>query len=375
VDLRRRTSAKWRYYDPEVIPAWIAEMDVDLAPPVAAALHAAIDRSDLGYRWPGELPSALAGFARDRWGWDLEPTRVTVIPDVVVGICEAIEVLTAPGDRVVITPPVYPPFFSSVERTGRGLAEVPLICDGEGRYALDLPGLQEAFARPEVTGFVLCNPHNPTGTVPTRDELVRIEQAARANGVAVISDEIHAPLVHPGHEFVPYLAAVPTDAVAVSLLSTSKAWNLAGLKCAQLVVGSDSMAGRFEEGMAIEVTYGTGHLGVLASIAAYRDGVPWLDQTVQRIAERAGQLRELLANQLPGVRYRPPDASYLPWLDCRELGLGDDPAAVFLERGGVALSAGVEFGSPGAGFARLNFATTPAVLGQIVDRMAASLAG
>ncbi|MFM7145519.1 MAG: MalY/PatB family protein, partial [Actinomycetales bacterium] len=318
---------------------------------------------------------ALAGFARDRWGWALEPTRVTVIPDVVVGICEAIEVLTAPGDCVVITPPVYPPFFSSVERTGRGLAEVPLICDGEGRYALDLPGLQQAFARPEVTGFVLCNPHNPTGTVPTRDELVCIEQAARANGVAVISDEIHAPLVHPGHEFVPYLAAVPADAVAVSLLSTSKAWNLAGLKCAQLVVGSDSMAGRFEEGMAIEVTYGTGHLGVLASIAAYRDGVPWLDQTVQRIAERAGQLRELLANQLPGVRYRPPAASYLAWMDCRELGLGDDPAAVFLARGGVALSAGVEFGSPGAGFARLNFATTPAVLGQIVDRMAASLAG
>jgi len=371
--LRERTSAKWRYHPPEVIPAWIAEMDVRLAPPVAQALHAAIDRSDLGYRWPGELPQALAQFARDRWDWAVEPTMVTVIPDVIVGICEAIEVLTAPGEAVVITPPVYPPFFSSVARTQRTPHQVPMLAAPDGRYALDLAGLERAFARPEVTAFLLCSPHNPTGTVPTRAELIRIDQAARAHGVAVIADEIHAPLTLPPVAFTPYLSIADPEAVAVSLMSASKAWNLAGLKCAQLIVGSESMARRFEEGMAIEVTYGTGHLGVLASAVAYRDGVAWLDETLGMLADRAIELQGLLGQALPSVRYRPPEASYLAWLDCRDLGLGEDPAAAFLERGGVALSPGPEFGLPGSGFARLNFATTSELLGEIVRRMAASV--
>lgn len=369
--LQHRTSAKWRAYPNDVIPAWIAEMDVELAPPIAEALHAAVRRSDTGYRWAGDLPVALAGFASSRWGWHLDPERVVVVPDVVTGICEAIDALTQPGESVVINPPVYPPFFSSVHRVNRVIVEVPLIEEAGSGYRLDLDGLQAAFARPEVTGYVLCSPHNPTGTVPSRDELERIARAAAANGVVVIADEIHAPLTHPEAQFVPYLTVADPEAHAVSLVSTSKAWNLAGLKCAQLVAGSAAVSQALAERMPIEVTYGTGHLGVLASIAAYREGVDWLDETVGQLAERAAELASLLDRVLPDIGYQPPAASYLAWLDCRALDLGDDPSEAFLERTRVALSPGPSFGSQGSGFARLNFGTTPEILHAIVERMAA----
>lgn len=371
--LQRRTSAKWRYHPQDVIPAWVAEMDVDLAGPVAEALLAAVRRSDTGYPWPGELPQALIEFAGTRWGWVPEASWVTVIPDVVVGICEALQALTGPGESVVITPPVYPPFFSSAERVGRTIAEVPMLRDEDGRYRLDLPGLERAFAHREVTAFVLCNPHNPTGSVPTREELARIDELAVAHRIVVISDEIHGPLAHPGVTFVPYLTVASEESTAVSLISASKAFNLAGLKCAQLVAGSDSMAALIADRVPDEVTYGAGNLGVLASIAAYREGGAWLDETLRQIADRSVELSGLLMEHLPQVRYRPPQASYLAWLDCRLLGLGDDPAATFLERGRVALSPGPDFGAPGAGFARLNFATTSANLREIVARMALSL--
>ena len=369
--LQQRTSAKWRAYPQDVIPAWIAEMDVELAPPIAEALHAAVSRSDTGYRWAGDLPAALAGFALARWGWHVDPEQVVVVPDVVTGICEAMDALTLPGESVVINPPVYPPFFSSVRRVNRVIVEVPLIEEPDSGYHLDIDGLEAAFARPEVTGYVLCSPHNPTGTLPSRDELERIAHAAAANGVAVIADEIHAPLTHPQAEFVPYLTVADPDVPAVSVVSTSKAWNLAGLKCAQLVAGSTAVTALLAERIPIEVTYGTGHLGVLASTAAYREGIDWLDETVGQLAARAAELASLLGRLLPEIGYRPPPASYLAWLDCRALNLGDDPSEAFLERAKVALSPGPSFGEQGAGFARLNFGTSPEILHAIVERMAA----
>lgn len=346
-------------------------MDVELAPPIAEALHAAVSRSDTGYRWAGDLPAALAGFALARWGWHVDPEQVVVVPDVVTGICEAMDALTLPGESVVINPPVYPPFFSSVRRVNRVIVEVPLIEEPDSGYRLDIDGLEAAFARPEVTGYVLCSPHNPTGTLPSRDELERIAHAAAANGVAVIADEIHAPLTHPQAEFVPYLTVADPDAPAVSVVSTSKAWNLAGLKCAQLVAGSTAVTALLAERIPIEVTYGTGHLGVLASTAAYREGIDWLDETVGQLAARAAELASLLGRLLPEIGYQPPPASYLAWLDCRALNLGDDPSEAFLERAKVALSPGPSFGEQGAGFARLNFGTSPEILHAIVERMAA----
>jgi cystathionine beta-lyase len=373
-ELRRRRSAKWRQYPADVIPAWIAEMDVDLAEPIAEVLLEAVRSSDTGYRHAGELPEALAEFARLRWNWAIEPGQVMVMPDVVTSISWTIQALTEPGDGVVISSPVYPPFFSCVrDITRRTLVDVPLVLDPAGRFRLDLDGLARAFARPDVTAILLCSPQNPTGSVPTADELAEVGRLAREHGVAVISDEIHAPLTLPGAVHQPFLSVAPQELRAVALVSASKAWNLAGLKCAQVVAGSDDVMAVLTQRIPIEVTYGAGHLGVLASIAAYRSGLPWLDDCLVGLDARANELAGLLRDRLPKVGYRIPQASYLAWLDCRALGLGDDPADYFLERARVALSAGTPFGDAGKGFVRLNFGTTPGILAEIVDRLGQSL--
>jgi cysteine-S-conjugate beta-lyase len=371
--LRGRTSAKWRAYPDDVIPAWIAEMDVELAEPIADALHDAVRRSDTGYRWPGDLPLALAEFAAARWDWQVDPGHVLVLPDVLTCIRQSIEALTEPDAGIVVNPPVYPPFFSSIRQAGRRIVEVPLTPDDAGRLTLDLEGIERAFAMPGVGGYLLCSPHNPTGALPTRDALERIARAAQASGVVVVADEIHAPLAYPGATHVPYLSVAPSSAPAVSLLSASKGWNLAGLKCAQVVAGSASCMERLQERVPMEAQFATGHFGVIASIAAYRESGDWLDATVLGLQANARLLGDLIADQLPAVRYQTPDSSYLAWLDMRDLGLGDDPSAVILERGRVALSAGAPFGESGAGFARLNFGTSPELLRSIVARITAAL--
>lgn len=372
--LRTRTSAKWRTYDADVIPAFVAEIDVELADPIAQALRAAVDRSDTGYRWPNDLPEVLADFTAAAWDWTIEPSRVTVLPDVCEGIVQALRVLTQPNDGVVITSPVYPPFWTIVERsTGRTVVDVPLVRDDEGRYALDLEALDAAFARPEVTAFLLCSPHNPTGTVPTAAELTHIADSALRHGVAVIADEIHATLTHHGSTHTPFLQVAPEELDAVALVSASKGWNLAGLKCSQLVAGSASVAQRLTDAIASEVLYETGHFGVIASIAAYRDGRTWLDEFTSHIAGNARLIDEAIRTRMPGIRYVPPQASYLAWLDCAAVDLPVSPGQFFLDQARVALNPGAPFGPQGTSFVRLNFGTSPEILAEILDRMANAL--
>lgn len=373
-ELRRRTSAKWRAYDSDVIPAWVAEMDYPLAAPIASALHAAIDRSDVGYRFIGELPDALAEHSMATWGWAVDPAHVVILPDVLTSVAQAIAVLTAPGDGVVVNTPVYPPFFSTIRDISRRvIVDVPLLRDPDGRYELDLDGLAAAFERPEVTAYLLCSPHNPTGLTPSADTLAAIAALALEHGVAVIADEIHAQLAHPGVVHTPFLTVASGELTAVSLVSASKAWNIAGAKCAQIVAGSQRVADILAERVPLEVTYATGHFGVLAAIAAYREGGPWLEQVRAQIAVNAQAIQAIVVASMPEVRYAAPASSYLGWMDFSAYGLGDDPSEFFLERARVALSAGPTFGEGGDGFVRLNFGTSPAILDEILGRMSRSL--
>ena len=364
-----RNSAKWRTYGDEVLPLWIAEMDYPLAPCITAALHDAVDRSDTGYRFAADLPQVLSKFWDRRMGWAPDPERIMVVGDVLVGMAETLRRLSTGG--LVITPPAYPPFFHvAVDVVGRELVEVPLI-PGEG---LDFDGLAAAFARPEVTTFLLGNPHNPTGDTWSRDQLRRVAELAREFDVLVVSDEIWAPLTMPGRTATPYLSlGEDLTGPDVALVSASKAFNLAGLKAAQIIAGSDATMARLRTLIPLEISYSAGQFGVIASIAAFRDGDEWLDQTRTQIAGNAGLLAHLLADSLPQVGYTIPEATYLAWLDFRALGLGDDPAAILLERGRVALSSGPLFGKQGKGWARLNFATTPEIITEAVSRMCAAM--
>ena len=369
--LRGRSSAKWRTYPADVLPLTVAEMDYALAPPVAEALHAAVDRSDTGYATAASgLGAALAGFAERRWGWSLDASSVTAFCDVGSGVVELLRALTGAGDRVVINTPVYPPFFDWVPEAGASLLPVPLAHD-DGGWHLDLAALEVAFAtRPAV--YILCNPHNPVGRAHTIDELAAVVQLARTHGVTVISDEIHAPLILPGATFTPLLSVPGASEVSVSVLSASKAWNLAGLKCAVIVTGSDAMASVVAS-FPPEAPWRTGHLGAIAAIAAFTEGEAWLDQLLTTLDRRRRQLGALLASQLPGVTWHPPAATFLAWLNCRSVGSGNVPRDMFLERGRVALEPGLRFGAEGSGYVRLNFATSSELLEEAIARMAGSL--
>jgi cysteine-S-conjugate beta-lyase len=366
--LRQRRSAKWQTYPADVLPLTVAEMDFGLAAPVAEALREALERSDAGYAMAKpDLGRALAGFVGRRWNWDLDPASVTAVTDVGVGVVELLRVLTRPGDAVVISPPVYPPFFDWIPEAGARLLEVPLACDADG-WRLDLAALEAAFAT-HPAAYVLCNPHNPVGRVHTAGELAALVRLARIYRVAIVSDEIHAPLALPGATFIPLLTVPGAAEVAVSVLSASKAWNLAGLKCAAVVTAAPRMAAVTDRFPA-DTRWRLGHFGVLAAIAAFTAGEPWLDRLLATLDQRRALLGDLLRQRLPRLAWHPPEATFLAWLDCTALGPDDQAQERFLEHGRVALEPGLRFGAEGSGYARLNFATSASILDQATARMA-----
>jgi cystathionine beta-lyase len=289
----------------------------------------------------------------------------------VTGIGALLAALTEPGAGVVVNPPVYGPFFSTVEGTGRRVVEAPLA-ERDGRWELDLDAVERAFAA-GASAYLLCNPHNPSGRVLSEAQLADVAALAERHGVLVLADEIHAPLALEGAAHVPYVTVSEAAAAhGLVLTSASKAWNLAGLKCAVVVAGSEAGAALLAK-LPPTLRFHAGHLGVLGSVAAWREGGDWLDALRGHLDRNRRRLAALLERELPAVRYAPPEAGYLAWLDCRALGLGDDPAAAFLERGRVALTPGLNFGTGGAGHARLNFGTSGALLEEAVRRMAAAV--
>jgi cystathionine beta-lyase len=377
--LRRRRSEKWRLHPPDVLPAFIAEMDYDLAEPVAAALRAAVDLDDCGYATRDGIGESFAAFAAARHGWTVDPGRVHLIPDVMAGFDAIVALATEPGDGVVINSPVYPPFFQHIGFARRRVVEVPLVrADGPagpaGRWELDFAGLEAAFAA-GARAYLLCNPHNPTGRVFEPADLGRIGSLAEQYGVLVLADEIHASLTLPGARHTPFVSLGGAAAEhGVTLASASKAFNVAGLKGAVAVAGSAAME-RLLARLPASCQYGAGLFGVLASLAAWDSGADWLDALLGQLDHARTEFGRLLGERLPGAVYTPPEASYLAWVDCAGLGLGPEPAAVFLERGRVALGRGLDFGAPGDGFVRVTIGTSSALLASIVDRMAAAVDG
>lgn len=367
--LRRRHSYKWRAHPKDVIPAFVAEMDFPLAGCVKEALHRAIDLDDCGYAFSEGLPEAFCEFVLRRHGWHVDPARVLMVADVLAGVDVTLSLCTSPGDGVVVNTPVYPLYFTHIRQLGRRVVEAPLRQAAQG-WQLDLGLLERAFRNGAATAFLMCNPHDPTGIVLQRAELQAVAALAQRYGVTVLSDESHGALALPGAEHVPYVS-LGEEVVghSITFSSASKAFNLEGIKCAVMVAGSEALRRRLAA-MAPRDGFGASLFGVLASIAAWEGGDDWLTGLLAQLDRNRSLLSQLLSEHLPGVHYVKPQASYLAWLDCRALGLGDDPSAAFLERGRVALSRGADFGRQGAGFARLNMGTSPAILETIVRSMA-----
>jgi cysteine-S-conjugate beta-lyase len=368
--LQARRSQKWAGEAGDVVSSTVAEMDFELAPPVLAALRAAIDRHDLGYTPPTtpRLSASFSAFAQRRMRWDVDPGQIMLVTDVMVGVSSLCRALVSPGGAVAFATPNYPPFYIELCLTGVSLREVPLRED----RSLDLDALDATLAA-GASVFVLTSPHNPLGRVPPRAELERIASICAEHGAWVIADEVHGPLTLAGAEHVPWLeVSDAARACGIAVTSASKAFNLAALKCAMVVTAS----GRARDAVArlAGQTDHVGLLGVLAAEAAFDEGDDWLDQVLATLSANRALLAQRLAIELPGVAWTPPAASFLAWLDCRGLGLGDDPAAAFLRRGRVALSPGLDYGAPGAGFVRLNFGTTSELVEEMLRRMRSAVA-
>lgn len=374
-DLRLRRSEKWRRFPPDVVPLQLAEMDFPIAESVRSAVLAHLHGSgDLGYAFSYTADSPLfpvfADWAADEFRWKVPTDQLLLYPDVMRVIEAGIEVYTERGDGIVVDTPGYPPFFEAVVAAGRRVVRNPVLRTPVG-WQVDLAGLERAF-RAGASAYVLCNPHNPTGLVLTEAELKRIVHLARTYKVAVLADEVHAPVVYPGHQHVPIGSLPESRGVPlVTAMSASKGWNFAGLKCAIAVPGSvtdfDGLAS-----MRPRERDGVGILGISASIAAFASGRRWLRQVIDYLDGNRVLVSSLLA-PLTGARsaYAVPRGTYLAWVDLRrtadQLGV-DDLGEYFLRHAKVAVSDGREYGEPG--FVRLNFATSRSILRHAIGRMA-----
>jgi cystathionine beta-lyase len=373
--LRGRPGAKWTRHPDDVLPAWVADMDVEPAPVVRAALQGLLVAGDLGD--PEERPGPVLAPVfvermRRRFAWEIDAERVVPFTDVVQGIEVVLHLVTEPGDGVLIQTPIYPPFLATLDIAARRLVDHPLQRTPD-RWELDVDALGTLVEveRPRV--LLLCNPHNPCGRAFRRDELEALAATAADHDLLVISDEIWADLVHAPHEHVPF-ATISDDAAArtVTLTSATKAFAMPAVKCAVAHVGPDDLLARLI-GLPTHLFGSIGQFGVVATVAAWEDGDDWLAATLDHLVAQRKRLVELMDEWLPSVPWVPPEATYLAWLDCRPLGLATEPCEYFLAHARVALGRGPDFGVHGEGFVRLNFATTDEVLTRVVERMASVL--
>ena len=372
-ELRRRKSSKWVDVPRDVLPAWVAELDVPLAPPVRDALVEAIERGDTGYfpeRAP-EVAEAFTEFAGRRFGWSVLPANVSVAPDVTSAIDQVVRLFNRPGERVAMFVPAYPPFYETLDGCGAHIVPLRFVSDEHG-WQVDIDALEHALAA-GVRTLLLNNPHNPTGKAFTETELENILDLVSRYDAFVVSDEVHAPLTLPGSRHIPWLS-LGHDAAArgVAVTAASKAFNIAGLKCAVLVA-----EGQVRERLARlpnEFKVMAGLLGAIASTAAFLHGDPWLDSLIHHLDSNREILRRQLDPLEPHVRWIPPQATYLAWLNVSACGLGPDPAKQILTRTRLALSRGQDYDPiDGAGWVRLNFGTTSAILDEILSRLKAVL--
>jgi cystathionine beta-lyase len=376
-DLQTHRSEKWRAFTHDILPLPVAEMDFPVAEPIRKILSEMVNESDLGYLGPiPEMGISFSGFAKRRWDWTVNPEYVRIATDVGVAVVELLRIFTKPGQRVLYSSPVYQNFYTWMRETQVEMFDAPFKVDpsspdGTG-WSHDWDAIEAAY-KDGIAVHLLCSPHNPLGKVYTRDELLRISELANKYNVIVISDEIHAPLTFAESTFIPFLSLGEDAAkVGVTVTASSKGWNIAGLKCAIIVSQSEAMHEKLNE-LPPALHYRASLLGAFATVTAFEKCDAWLDETLEILDQNRNLVANLISSRIPAVGYSLPHASYLAWLDMSKLDLGEDPGLALIERAKVAFNSGHIYGSLGKDYVRLNFATSPAIITEAIERIARAL--
>ena len=376
---RGNRNAKWSTHADGTLPAWVAEHDFRPPPAVLDAMRATIDRGDFGYHdLEGDVGAAFAQWAGDRYGWTPDPGFVHTCVDVLQGVTAAVTALAEPGAGVILTPPIYHIFLQICPTARRRQLEWLMRYDADRGWRLDPDDLEALVQRePGARVLLWCHPHNPTGWVADAEILARIVELAHAYDFYVVSDEIHADLVHgdSASPFVPMLSVPGAAERVVTVTSPAKTFALSGLRCAVMAYGDRNLRRRVREAHPPLLLGHAARTGIDAAVAAWRHGAAWADGLVAHLTELRDHLTARLSAEAPGVVLHRPDSTFLAWLDVSACGLGDAPAARLLEQAGVAVSEGAEFGTNGYGHVRLNFGTPMAVLDEVLSRLLPHLAG
>ncbi len=373
IDRRSSDSVKWRLYDKDVLPMWVADMDFTSPEPVIRALRDRVDHGIFGYgREPSELRPVIVDRLQRLYGWEVAPEALVFVPGVVTGFNQAAHAVTSPGDGVLVQTPVYFPMLYTPGNVGCTLDEMELTRLPDGSYEIDYDAFEAAITD-KTRIFLLCSPHNPVGRVFRRYELEQMAEICLRRDVVICSDEIHCDLVFPGHPHLPIASLDPEIADrTITLIAPSKTYNIAGLHFSVAIIQNPELREKYQAAGAGLVGR-PGILSAVAALAAYRDGQPWLDAVLRYLEANADYLSEYVNSQLPGVTMWRPEGTYLGWLDCREAGIDGSPHQFFLEQAGVALNEGASFGRGGEGFVRLNFGCTRSTLYEALERMRVAL--
>jgi cystathionine beta-lyase len=371
--LQTHRSEKWRGFAKDVLPLPVAEMDFPVAEPIRAILTELVATSDLGYLGPiPELGVGFKKFAQERWNWELDESQVRAATDVGVAVVEILRVMTQPGDSILINSPVYHNFYNWINETKLNKVDVPFQRTGDeaaNPWEIDWAGIEKAYSS-GIKVHLLCSPHNPLGRIYSKEELLKFVELAQKHNVLIISNELHAPLTYKGNQYTPILSLGDSaQKVSIVVSAASKGWNIAGLKCAIIVTQNSLLFARLNE-MPLAVHYRSSLLGAFATAVAFSDCGDWLDDVVSQLDENRYLIKNLLSVKLPSVRYHIPDNGYLAWLDLESLKLGVDPSKVLLEKGRVAFNPGHAFGAQCSQYIRLNFATSPVIVTEAIERIA-----
>ena len=367
---RRSTeSVKWRLFDKDVLPMWVADMDFVSPAPVIAALKKRVEHGIFGYPMvSNEMKEVVVQRMAERYDWKIEPKDVIFVPGVVPGFNLTCQAFAGAGDSILMQTPVYPPFLEAPVHAYAQRIEVELARTASGRYEIDFAALERAI-RPDTKVYMLCNPHNPVGRVFERAELEKLAEICLRHDVLICSDEIHSDLIFSGQQHTPIASL--SDEIAqhsVTLIAPSKTFNIAGLECSMIICQNPDYRKKLETARR-GLLGGVNVLGLTAGISAYREGDAWLKELLVVLERNRDLLVQFMQERLPEIKVYPPEATYLAWLDCHELHVEMDPCEFFLKQARVALNNGKDFGLAGVGFVRFNFGCPTTMVREALEQM------